>query len=84
MKLARQQKRNNVWYHIYVESEKKKVGLIEAESRMVVNPELEEWGSWGDAGQSYKPTINKLWGSNVQHGDYVNNTTFCDWNLLGG
>ena len=53
---------------------KKKVKLIETESRMVVwLPGAGRLGKWRNTGQraqtsSYK--INIFWGSNVQHGDY--------------
>ena len=28
--------------------------------------------------------MNELWGSNVQHGDRVNNTVLCTWNFSKG
>ena len=61
-----------ILYDLTLHVESKKVKLVESESRIVVAKPM-EIGRWGDVGQrvqtfSYK--MNKLWRSNVQHGNY--------------
>ena len=62
---------NTVWYHLSVESEKKKFELILTERRMVITKAI-KWVENGNAGQrvhtfSYK--LNNVWESNEHHGD---------------
>ena len=67
-----QRKTNSAWFHVDVES--KNTELTDLESRLVV-ARGRGWGLQltGECGQrvqisSYEMT--KLWGSNVQYGDY--------------
>ena len=72
----------SIYITIYVwNQKKKKVKLIETESTKAVARawEVGEVGRDWQRAQTFIYQVNKVWGSNTQHGDDNN---IDDWNLL--